>query len=173
MLDYELMRELDLAAAAALDSGAGSRSLRGGVRLLDAWRDGSHGAVLFWLDGARGLWDADHPVLHHVDCELHDGAWRCRGSGAAWAQSAGEILARTGPGLHRLGGGSQDPVRVTCAIASPEVTTIELRSARGVSERRPGVDGFCILGITHQEPITYAHAFSSTGDALPGEPLLL
>jgi hypothetical protein len=167
------MRELDLAATAELDSGAGSRSLRGGVRLLDAWRDGSYGAVLFWVDRALGLWDVDHAVLHHVDCELHGGAWRSRGSGAAGTHGTSEILAQTGPGLHRLGGGSQDPVRVTCAIASPEVSTIELRSAHRVTERRPGVDGFCILGIKHQDPITHAYAVNSTGDTLPGEPLLL
>lgn len=78
-----------------------------------------------------------------------------------------------GVGLHRLGGSSHDLVRLTFAIASPEVTTIHLRGAHDLSERWPGVDGFCLFGITHQDPITYAHAVDATGAVLPDEPLLL
>ena len=89
-------------------------------------------------------------------------------------RKATEIVAESGPGLHRLGGSSGgDPVRLTHAIASPEVSTIELRSAAGRSQRRPGVDGFCLLGTTHQGPITYAHALDSTGRSLSSEALLL
>ena len=168
------MRELDLAAAAKLESGAGSGKLPSGVRFLDTWRDRSYGAVLFWVDPGVGLWDADGPVLQIVHCELVDDAWRSCGRGATSTRSAPEIIAEKGPGLHCLGGSSPgDPVRLTHAIASPEVSTIELRNARGVSERRPGVEGFCVLGITHQDPITYAHAVDSIGHSLPSEPLLL
>jgi hypothetical protein len=102
-----------------------------------------------------------------------DGAWRSRGGGGAGTFSASKILVEVGVGLHRLGGGSRDPVPLTQAIASPEVSSIELRSDDGLSERQPGRDGFCLLGITHQDPITYAHALDATGAALPGEPLLL
>jgi hypothetical protein len=174
VVDYELMHELNLAAAAELESGAGSDGLRAGLRLLDRWRDRPCGAVLFWVERELGLVSPDRPALHCVQCELVNGAWRGRGSGGTTTQSGPELLAEKGPGLHRLGGGSGgDPVRLTYAIASPEVSTIELRSDRGKSYRRPGMDGFCVLGITHQDPITYAHALDSTGDSLPSEPLLL
>jgi hypothetical protein len=172
--DYQLIYELELAAAAELESGAGSEGLRAGIRVLDRWRDRSYGGVLFWADREVGLIRPDRPALHRVQCELLNGAWRGRGSGGMTTPSASELIAEKGPGLHRLGGGSAgDPVRLTDAIASPEVSTIELRSDRGKSERRPGMDGFCLFGITHQDPITYAYALDATGDPLPGEPLLI
>jgi hypothetical protein len=179
--DREFMQELDLAATDVLESGTGSDQLRAGVRLLNSWRDRSYGAVLFWVDGGLGFWHGDHlvmqrdlPALHLVHCELVDGTWRSRGTGSAETESVSEILADRGPGLHRIGGGSAgDPVRITYAIASPEVSTIELRSDQGHGERRPGAGGFCVLGITHEDPITYARGLDRTGAALPGEPLLL
>jgi hypothetical protein len=64
-------------------------------------------------------------------------------------------------------------MRLTRAIASPEVASIEMRSDRGISSRSPGVDGFCLLGITHSDPVTYAWAVDTAGRPLPGEPLLL
>lgn len=174
ILDRELMLELDRAAAAELQSGADSARLPAGVRLLDAWLDRSFGAVLFWLDRDLGRFESDRRALHVCDCEFVGGAWRSRGHAGATARSVAEIIAEKGPGLHRLGGSSAgDPVRLTHAIASPEVSTIELRNALRVSERRPGVDGFCLLGITHQDAITYAHALDSSGAPLPTEPILL
>ena len=119
------------------------------------------------------MWGFGEAVLHHVDLEWVDGVWQGHGGGGAGAFSAAEILGDLGPGLYRLGGSSADPVRLTRAIASPEVAMIELRSARGVSSRAPGVDGFCLLGITHSDPITYASALDTDGRPLPGEPLLL
>ena len=142
--------------------------------MLDTWRDRSYGAVLFWAERELGLWDHDRPVLHIVHCELVDNARRCCGRAGTTTCTAAEILPEYGPSLHRLGGSSPgDPVGLTHAIASPEVSTIELRSARGLSGRGPGVEGFCVLRITHQDPITYAHARDSTGRSLPSEPLLL
>lgn len=142
--------------------------------MLDCWRDRSYGAVLFWVDRELALLSPDRAALHCVQCELVSGSWRSRGSGGATTQSASELVAEKGPGLHRLGGGSAgDPVRLTYAIASREVATIELRSDSGKSERRPGADGFCLLGITHQDPITYAYALDSACDLLRSEPLLL
>jgi hypothetical protein len=174
VVDYELIYELELAAAAELESEAGSEALRAGIRLLDRWRDRSYGAVLFWVDGELGLISPDRPALHFVQCGLVNGVWRSRGSGGTTTQSASELLAERGPGLHRLGGGSAgDPVPLTDAIASPEVSTIELRSEARKFGRRPGIDGFCLFGITHQDPVTYAHALDATGDLLPGDPLLL
>jgi hypothetical protein len=165
---------LDDAAAAELESGAGSQSLRAGIRLLDTWRDRSNGAVLYWVDREHGLVRDDRPALQWVQCDLVKGAWRSRGSGGATTQSASELLTEKHPGLHRLGSASAgDPVRLTYAIASPEVSTIDLRSDIGRSERWPASDGFCLLGTIHQDPITYAYALNAAGDPLTSEPLLL
>jgi hypothetical protein len=172
--DYQLIYQLELAAAAVLESGARSQELRPGIRVLDWWRDRPHGGVLFWVESGLGFISPDRPTLYCVQCELVNGAWRGCGSGGGTMRSASELIAERGPGLHRLGGASAgDPVRLTHAIASPEVATIELRSDRGHTHRRPGMDGFCLLGITHDDPITYAHALDATGDPLPREPLLL
>ena len=129
--------------------------------------------MLFWADRELDAWGFGEAVLHHVDLEWVDGIWRGHGAGGAGTFNAAEILGDLGPGLHRLGGSSADPVRLTQAIASQEVAMIELRSDRGVSSRPPGLDGFCLLGITHSDPITYASALDTDGRPLPGEPLLL
>jgi hypothetical protein len=78
-----------------------------------------------------------------------------------------------GRGLHRLGGGGRDPLRLTIAIASPDVSTIQLRSQQSITDRAPGVDGFSLLGITHTDPITYAHPLDARGSQIGSEPLLL
>ena len=88
--------------------------------------------MLFWVNRELDLWGFGHAVLHHVDLELIDGAWRGRGGGGGGTFSASEILAEMGVGLHRLGGSSSDPARLTQAIASPEVASIELRSEEGL-----------------------------------------
>lgn len=112
-------------------------------------------------------------MLHLVHCDLLDDAWSSRG-GEGWSTfTAAEILSETGSGLHRLGGAAHDPVRVTLAIASLEVSSIQLRSDYGTGERQPGEDGFCLLGITHHDPITYARALDANSEALPGEALPL
>lgn len=64
-------------------------------------------------------------------------------------------------------------MRVTIGIASPDVAAIRLRDKNTVSERPPGADGFFLLGITYQDPITYASGLNSEGEEIPGEPLLL
>ena len=173
MVDRDLHRQLSLAAVVRLESGDAEVDLPAGVRVLDCWRSGEHGAVLFWADRELDAWGFGEAVLHHVDLEWVDGIWRGHGGGGAGTFNAAEILGDLGPGLHRLGGSSADPVRLTQAIASPEVAMIELRSDRGVSSRPPGADGFCLLGITHSDPITYASALDTDGRPLPGEPLLL
>ena len=174
MLDRDLHRQLRRVAAARLEAGPEAELvLPAGARILDTWRSGEHAAVLFWADGELDAWGFGHAVLRHVDLRLVDGVWQGRGGGGAGTHSAAEILADLGPGLHRLGGSSADPVRLTRAIAGPEVALIELRTDRGVSSRPPGVDGFCLLGITHSDPITYASALGTDGRPLPGEPLLL
>lgn len=173
MVDRDLHKQLTLAAAARLESGGAEINLPAGVRVLDSWRSGDHAAVMFWADREVDVWESGEAVLHHVDLELVDEIWHGRGGGGAGTFSAAEILGDLGCGLHRLGGSSADPVRLTRAIASTEVAMIELRSDHGVSSRPPGVDGFCLLGITHSDPITYASALDTDGRPLPGGPLLL
>ena len=64
-------------------------------------------------------------------------------------------------------------MRVTHGIASHEGAAYRLGDHIGARERSLGTDGFFILGITHQDPITYAYALNSEGEQFPGEPLLL
>jgi len=150
-----------------------SVALPAGVRILDNWRSGKYGAVLFWVGQELDPWGSGEAALHHEGLELVDGEWRSRGGGGGNSSTAGEILARKGIGLHRMGGGSRDPVRLIQAITSPEVVTIELRSDQGVSLRAPGVDGFCMFGITHSDPITYACPLDVQGQPIGSDRLLL
>jgi len=64
-------------------------------------------------------------------------------------------------------------MRVTTGIASHDVAAIRLRNEHHARERPLGADGFFLLGITYQDPITYAYALNREGQQLPGEPLLL
>jgi hypothetical protein len=175
MLDRDLHRQLNRAAVARLESGTDVEAeLPVGIRILDSWHSGEHAAVLFSADRELDLWGFGHAVLQQINLRWVERAWHARGGGAAGTFSAAEILADLDPGLHRLGGSSCDPVRLTQAMATPEVATIELRSSdREVSRRTPGVDGFCLLGTTYSDPITYASAVDLAGLPLPGEPLLL
>jgi hypothetical protein len=174
MVDRDLSRELELAAIARFESDADAGAgLRSGVRMLDCWRDARYGAVLFWVDRELDLRGFGHAVLHNAHFELANGVWRTRGGGGGGTFTASEILAEKGVGLHRLGGSSCDPMRLTLAIASPEVSSVELRNDHGISSRAPGVDGFCLLGITHSDPITYARPLDADGRPLASEPLLL
>ena len=174
MINQGIMQELRLAAIATLE-GAPESAIRlsPGVRVLDSSRRDERGAVLFWVNRELDLWGRGHAMLHHVDLERVDGAWRGRGGGGGGSMSASEILAEMGIGLHRLGGASSDSVRLTWAIASPEVASIELRTADGIRSRHPGDDGFCLLGIDSGDSITYARALDTHGCPLAGEPLLL
>jgi hypothetical protein len=173
VIDRHLYQQLRLAAVARVELGDAEVDLPSGVRVLDSWCSGDHVAVLFWVDRELDLWGFGHAVLHHVALQCADGLWHGRGGGGAGTLSIAEILGDLGPGLHRLGGSSRDSVRLTRAIASPEVAMIELRSDRAVSARRPGVDGLCLLGITHSDPITYASALDADGAPMLDEPLLL
>jgi hypothetical protein len=139
------------------------------VRTLDLWSNERYGAVLFLVDRDH------HCALHHVDAERSPGApWTTTGGGGFSSTHRPQRLLRgRPPGLHRLGGGTRDPVRLTIGIVTPEVAAIRLRDDHGTRERLPGRDGFFLLGITFQDPITYAAAVDRSGNELPGEPLLL
>lgn len=85
-----------------------------------------------------------------------------------------DLLASAPSCLSRFGGSTAGSVRVTWATASPEVAAIRLCDRDGgTRDRRPGRHGFVLLGITPEDPITYAYAIGHSGDQLPGEPILL
>lgn len=63
-------------------------------------------------------------------------------------------------------------MRFTVAPASPEVSSIELRSYHAASSRSPGVDGFCLIGVALSDPVTYAQPLDAAGQSLGGELLL-
>jgi len=175
MPDYELRSAIGHWAVRSLEAGAlldtGSPA---GVKPLDLWSNGRYGSVLFWVDRELDISDFGHAMLiHHNAKRLRDGNWRSTGSGGMGSSEPEEIVAELSSGLHRLGVGSQDPMRVTIGIASPDVAAIRLRDNSTTRQRPPGADGFSLLGITYQDPITYASALNSKGEEIPGEPLLL
>ena len=173
MVDLELKRDVDLAGLTRLESRPDvADDLPVGVRVLDVWRRGERGAVLFWVDRAVDFWGFGHPNLHLVEGGRVDGVWRVCGR-CGWATfAAAEYIARDGVGLRRHGSGSGGTVRFTLALASPEVASIELRSDRGTSSRSPGDDGFCLFGVVNGDPITHARPFDVHGRRL-GDELLL
>lgn len=146
-----------------------------GVKALDRWSDGRYGAVLFLVDGELDLWDSSgHAVLHYVDADrLADGSWLTQGSGGAGIQEPEELLIGRSSGIYRLGGSCRDRLRLTRGIATSDVGTIRLRNERGVHERTPGVQGFFLLGITHQDPITHAYAVTAEGHEVSDRAILL
>lgn len=175
MPDYELRAAIgcwtlkSLATAALLDAGSAT-----GVAPLDLWSNGRYGSVLFWVDRDLDISGFGHAMLiHHNAKRLQDGNWRSTGSGGMASDEPERIRAGLPSGLHRLGAGSQDPMRVTIGIATPDVAAIRLRDNNTARERPLGADGFFLLGITYQDPITYASALNSKGEEISGEPLLL
>ena len=169
----EVLQAVQRVAKAALESRPDAAGgLPAGVRLLDSWWGRRDGAVVFWIDRSLNLHGQGQALLHHEQFERHQHDWQPAGAGSGSCESPQVLIARLGRGLHRLGGGGRDPLRLTTAIASGEVATIELRSDHGSTIRRPGADGFCLFGITFSDPITYAHPLDAAQRSL-GEPLLL
>ncbi len=175
MPNFELRHAIGRIALGSLDAGTLlAADLPDGVRTLDLWSNGRYGSVLFWVDRELDISSFGTAVLiHHNANRLQDGEWRSTGSGSMGSYEPEQIFADLPSGLQRLGGGSQDPMRVTIGIASNDVAAIRLRDGNGARERSLGADGFFLLGITHQDPITYAYAINSEGEQFPGEPLLL
>ncbi|MGH3261956.1 MAG: hypothetical protein ACRDNS_08180 [Trebonia sp.] len=171
---HDLASRLMLVAGQALESGSGSLAeLPQGVQAVDSWQNERFGGVLFWIDESLDLNGWGKAVLHDTMLRRDGHDWRPMGAGATGTGTAEEVAAEKGPGLHWVSTTSQDPVRLVTAVATPEVFAIELRSARASTSRRPGRDGFCLLGITHSDPITYANALDHDGRPIAGEPLLL
>jgi hypothetical protein len=171
----ELRYDIDQVALHALAIGALPASgLPAGVRALDLWSNDRYGAVLFWVDRELDLWGFGHAVLHHVDADrLADGSWQASGRSGSGSYKPAAVLAGKPSGLHRLGGSRRDPIRMTIGIATPDVRTIRLRNKSDARERPPGIEGFFLLGITHQDPITYAYAVTANGHEIADQALLL
>lgn len=176
-MNRELRHGIGRFALQLLDAGALSAAgLPAGVRALDLWSNGRYGSVLFWVDRELDISSFGHAVLlHHNAKRLQDGEWCSTSSGGmgVYEPELERILVGKPRGLLKLGGGSQDPLRVTIGIASQDVAAIRLRDETSARERPLGADGFFLLGITYQDPITYAYAVDADGKQLPGESLLL
>jgi hypothetical protein len=169
-LDLQLMQ----ISRQALERGPDAlAALPDGVRAVDSWQKKRYGGMLFSIDTSCNLHGRNTPALRETLLH-HDGlSWRSMAAGGSGTETAEKLAAEKGPGLHRLGETTLARVRLVLAFASPEVRAIELRHDRASASRRPGRDGFCLMGITDGEPVTYAHALDDHGRPLTGNPLRL
>jgi hypothetical protein len=161
-----------VARSALTDDSRASAELPDGATLLDRWSNERYGAVPFWVSSDLGLHDWGLPSLECISFDWTSEGWDSTSGGSGSTATAPKLLQDREPGLHRLGSRGRDPLRLTTAIASPEVSTIRLRSQHAVADRAPGIDGFSLLGTTHADPITYAHPLDTRGSQVGG-PLLL
>jgi hypothetical protein len=163
-----------LSAGTLPDAGSPTPGLPAGVKPLDLWSNDRYGSVLFRVDRRLDVSLFDGALLlHHNANRVRGGEWRSTGGGGMGSDEPRKLSASLSPGLNRLGGGSQDPMRVTIGIASSDVAAICLRAHNEVHERPLGVDRFFLLGITFADPITYAYAVNREGEEVGGDPLLL
>lgn len=109
----------------------------------------------------------------HLSCLQLCSRWRVAGGGGFRARTAAEYIAQEGVGLHRLGGSRGAQTRLTIAVASTEVSAVELRSEGSVLSRSPGFDGFCLLGALDGDPITYVRPVNARGEPVGRQSLLL
>jgi hypothetical protein len=145
-----------------------------GVRALDLWKDGPHGAMLFWADASADLNGQREPVLCDVYARHTRGIWTAAGGGSASSGPLEGLTTHLPPGLHSLGRTSFDEVFLWWAIATPEVATIRLSDDSGnVRERPPGRHGLTLLGVSSKQPLTSAYAIDRTGRQVCPEPLTL
>ncbi len=173
----------------ALDSVAEDRlppeAVLPGVRALDLWSDGVFGSMLFWVDAEAARNARGQPELGDIIVTRADGPWRAMGSAIATEKPWGDFLASVASGLTRCGGsmsGSRDrrdmttwhKVCLTWATAGSDVAVVRVRDEEGnVRDRRPGRDGFVLLGVTPEDPLTFAFGIGHDGEPLPGDPITL
>jgi hypothetical protein len=146
-----------------------------GVRALDVWERGSHAAMLFLVDAEADLIGTGDPALYDVYLENEPYGWRGY-VGASVTFNLDELsdeLATLGPGLHEVSRSSNGSVRLIWTHASPELEFVRLVAGDQQHDRKPGQDGYVLLGTITGEPITYAHAIGVGDLALPSEPILL
>ncbi len=54
------------------------------------------------------------------------------------------------------------------------MAVVRLRDEEGnVRDRRPGPDGFVLLGVAPEDPLTFAYGIGHDGEQLPGDPITL
>jgi hypothetical protein len=173
----------------ALDSVAEGRlppeAVLPGVRALDLWSDGVFGSMLFWVDAEAAQNGRGEPELGDITVTRADGPWRAMGSHIATEKPWGDFLASVASGLSHCGGGtfgSRDrrdrttwhKVCLTWATAGSDVAVVRLRDEEGnVRDRGPGPDGFVLLGVTPEDPLTFAYGIGHDGEQLPGDPITL
>ena len=136
-----------------------------GLRPADRWTNDWFAAVLFLDRDDRGY------EVAYAMCD-DAGRWQVTGGGGVRPDPSRRFDDPGVPGLHRVGGGASGVVRVTVVLACPRVATIRLRSDLGERDRSLGPTRYALLGITHDDPLTYAVGVTATGQHL-GEPLLL
>ncbi len=164
---------LDAVAIRVASAGDVGHRLPPGVTVLDRWIHDSYAGVLFWVGREFDVWGAGENVLHSVILECsEDFTWTAEGCGAVSSERPEKRRAGA-PGLHKVSGLSGDPVRLSAVIASSEVAAIRLVSDYDETERPVGVEGICLLGITHHDPITYASAVNDRREAISANRLLL
>jgi hypothetical protein len=98
--------------------------------------------------------------------------WQIAGIGGFPPDPSWRVDDPVAPGLWALGGGGSGLTRVTVVLACPRVAAIRLRSDREERRRSLGPTRYALLGITRDDPPTYAQGVTATGHYL-GEPLLL
>ena len=173
----------------ALDSVAEGRlppeAVLPGIRALDLWSDGVFGSMLFWVDAEAAKNASGQAELGETTVTRADGPWRAMGSSTTTERPWGDFLASVSSGLTRCGGttsGSRDrrdraachKVCLTWATAGSDVAVVRLRDQEGnVRDRRPGRNGFVLVGVTPEDPLTVAYGIGHDGEQLPGEPITL
>jgi hypothetical protein len=140
--------------------------------------------MLFWIDNGHDGPDEGR-ALQHVIAKKIRGSWKAIGHATLTVEPWEDFQAARASGLVRFMGGSASQrdredratwhsARVIWATAGPEVAAIRLTDAQGSKhERLPGRHGFVLLGITNDDPITYASGLDGSGREIPGEPILL
>jgi hypothetical protein len=141
-----------------------------GVKPVAVWREGRYGSVLFLAEPTAGLFSFSYPALHHENLRL---SWMRRWVGAGSGGVGLHSPLDGPPGLVRLGGSTSRHLRITVGFATAEVSSIRLSNASRMWKSPVGIDGFFLLGVAHDQPITRAVAVNANGDELTDTALVL
>jgi hypothetical protein len=158
----ELRRLLDRTAVQTLElNGPSERFLPQGVELLDHWVSVPFGAVLFHIPGDCDLSPWGRATFDYAAFELVEGSWEKRGGGGHGTEAVQTAGTKWGSGLHRIGAGHHDEIRVSTAVATCDVAWIELQVGGSEARRQLGAHGFCLFGTTKSTPNTYAQGIDA------------
>jgi hypothetical protein len=143
-----------------------------GVVPLDMWQSPEYRAVLFQVPAALRLRGRLLSYFCVVGFRVADREWAPLGLVGQSAVNF-EHCPGLGVGLHPMGSFSQGRLRLHILFASKEVDTIELRTdGHALHHRSPGSCGICLVGITQNDPISYAIGVTRLGNRLAGSILL-